>query len=148
MSNVLTTNWNDSDYATATKFQCRASGNIVTIPANNPDKVRSMQDSCQAGSYAADPSIINGGGDVAGGAGPTATISGTASWNATAALVAGAVLSVSSGTPGVGTVPATVTVGAGGTFSITVTRVGAGTTTITITGPGSTASDTVDVTFS
>lgn len=145
--NVLTTSHNDTDYATATKFQCRASGNMVTVAANKPQDVRSMHDSCIAGSYAADPSIINGGDDVAGGAGPTATISGTCSWNATAAVCAGAILSVSSGTPGVGTVPATVTVDANGAFSITVTRVGAGTTTVTITGPGSTANDTVDVTF-
>ena len=146
--NVLTSSWNDTDYATATKFQCRKSGAILTIAANNPDKVRSMHDSCLAGSYAADPSIINGGADVNGGAGPTATISGTASWNAAAAPVWGAVLAVVSSDVGVGTVPATVTVGQTGTFSITVTRVAAGTTTVTITGPGTTANDTVDVTFS
>jgi len=87
--NVLTSSWDDSDYATATKFQCRKSGQILTIAANNPDKVRSMHDACLSGSYAADPSIINGGANVAGGAGPTATISGTASWNAAAAPVWG-----------------------------------------------------------
>lgn len=47
----LTTNWNDAAYANATTFVDKG-GAYVTIPANTPVNVRSMQDSVQGGDYA------------------------------------------------------------------------------------------------
>lgn len=47
----LTTAWNNPAYAGLTVFLCIRSGNYVTVPSNEPEKVRSMYDSVQAGDY-------------------------------------------------------------------------------------------------
>lgn len=46
----LTTDWNNAAHASATEFTDK-NGAVVSIPANEPTKVRSMQDSVIGGDY-------------------------------------------------------------------------------------------------
>lgn len=55
--NGLSVDWNDPAYANSTVFVDRRGGNFVVIPANQPEKVRSMMDSVNAGDYRILPKV-------------------------------------------------------------------------------------------
>lgn len=52
---AITTNWNNSAYASAATFVDKVSGNAVTVPALNPMNHRSMIDSVESGGYIYQP---------------------------------------------------------------------------------------------
>jgi hypothetical protein len=55
----LTKNWNASAYYNATSFVDSASGNVMTIAANNPVSVRCLFDSVASGAYKIDADSID-----------------------------------------------------------------------------------------
>jgi len=143
--NVLQTSWDDADYTAATVFVSVAGGATVTIPANDPVDVRSMHDSVLSGSYYVAPSAIAGGADQTSVTATVATINAACTWNG--AGTPSVTITAASSATTIATVSASAVCNTSGTAVFTVTKVTTGTTTITLTGPGTSATDTVVITF-
>jgi hypothetical protein len=130
---TITTDYNNSAYASATKFTCVYSANGLTVAAGNPVNVRSMFDSVGAGDYVASATSMEidsetSTPDVDG----TDTITITAKISTTA--TAGIPVRAISDDPTVATVsPALARTKANGTVDFVITAVGADTEEATIT---------------
>jgi hypothetical protein len=137
----LTTNWNSSAYYDQTIFVDRATGSTVTIPANKPVDVRSMQDSVQSGSYFNNPTSATASIETLASA-PEDEDAVTVTLNP---VVAGMLITAATDDGDVATVsPASARTLANGTAAFTITSVADGEATITFT--CGTRTDTVVVT--
>ena len=142
----LTTNWNAAAYYNSTVFVDSATGNTMTIGADRPVDVRTMNDSVQAGQYkvdvdscaASDATLATAVNDV-----DVVTVTVTLS----SVAQAGYPVKASSSDVAKATVsPALGFTKADGTVDFTITSVATGSATITYT--AGTATDTTAVTVS
>ena len=138
----LTTDWNNAAYNNQTIFVDIASGQTLTIGANNPVNVRSMFDSVQAGAYFVNPTSITASDTtLATSEDDVDTVTVTLS-----PVTAHVLVAASSSNAAVATVsPASVRTLANGTAVFTITSVAAGTATITYTCGTRTATTVVTV---